>query len=279
MDRRGFFKAIGAAIGIVASEKAAEAMEIPPMLTIPGREENNPQWIGQKGKKFAMVMDLRKCIGCQACTSACVIENDVPTDQYRTYVPEYEVGTFPNVRKVFLPQLCNHCENPPCVPVCPTGATYKRQDGIVVVDNTICWGCGYCVNACPYDKRFMNDRYHVADKCTFCAHRVDNGMLPACVESCVGGARIFGDLNDPNSEVSRLIRTYPVNVLRPEQGTIPNVFYINLYGELQDTPPTNFESLDDLAREYYKIKSEESEWMILKPLQDIVNVEDYKHDA
>lgn len=154
-----------------------------------------------------MLIDLRQCIGCQACTVSCHIENAAPLGSFRTTVSQYavehqetgEVATF------MLPRLCNHCENPPCVPVCPVEATFQRQDGIVVVDSDRCVGCAYCVNACPYDARFINERTQTADKCTFCTHRLEAGLLPACVESCVGGARIIGDMRDPVSQISRLI--------------------------------------------------------------------------
>ncbi|PAF42667.1 sulfate reduction electron transfer complex DsrMKJOP subunit DsrO [Helicobacter sp. 11S03491-1] len=220
-------------------------------LKNPGRDKQDPRYIGQKGKRFGMVIDLRKCVGCQACTASCKCENNVPTGQYRTYVSEYEIGVFPNVRKAFLPQLCNHCENPSCVSVCPTGATFKREDGIVVVDDTVCWGCGYCINACPYDKRFFNKLTKVADKCTFCAHRVDKGLLPACVETCVGGARVFGDLNNPNSEISKLLNMFPTNVMKKDQGTNPRVFYIGLNDEISDIPVSEA-ILDDLAKKIDK---------------------------
>lgn len=242
--RRNFFKAT--ALGFLAAGAGAnKAMAF--SLQNPGRDKQDPRYIGQKGKRFGMVIDLRKCVGCQACTASCKCENDVPAGQYRTYVPEYEIGAFPDVRKIFLPQLCNHCENPACVSVCPTGATFKREDGIVVVDDSICWGCGYCINACPYDKRFFNEKSKVADKCTFCAHRVDNGLLPACVETCVGGARVFGDLNDPNSEISKLLNNFPTSVMKQYQGTKPRVFYIGLNNEVSDVPESS-SVLDDLMK-------------------------------
>ncbi|MBK5206545.1 MAG: 4Fe-4S binding protein, partial [Polaromonas sp.] len=117
---------------------------------------------------------------------------------------------------------------PPCIPVCPVGATFQRKDGIVVVDGDRCVGCAYCVQACPYDARFINHDTGKADKCTFCAHRVDAGLLPACVETCVGGARIFGDLNDPKSQVRQLVDQNKIKVLKPEMGTQPHVFYLAL---------------------------------------------------
>ncbi len=216
-------------------------------MQIPGRDANDPKHIGQKGKHFVMVLDLRKCIGCQACTSVCKVENEVPEDQFRTFVTETEIGEFPDVRKGFLPQLCNHCDEPACVPVCPTGATFKREDGIVVVDNEVCWGCGYCISACPYDKRYFNERTQTADKCNFCAQRVDKGLLPACVETCIGGARVFGDINDKNSDVYKLIHTFPTSVLKEDQGTRPQVFYISLDSKLEELSAST-QSLDDIVK-------------------------------
>ena len=176
---------------------------------------------------YAMVIDTRRCVGCHACSVACKTENDVPLGATRSWVEYVEKGSFPNVTRHFLPRLCNHCSEPQCVKVCPTGATYKRKsDGIVVVDADVCIGCKYCIQACPYDARFINPRTGTADKCDFCLHRVKEGIAPACVNTCQGRARIFGDMNDPESEVARLIETEAVSVLRPEMGTKPNVYYI-----------------------------------------------------
>jgi len=154
--------------------------------------------------------------------------NAVPENSFRTVVSTYEVKEENRCGTYMLPRLCNHCANPPCIPVCPVGATFQRKDGVVVVDGDRCVGCAYCVQACPYDARFINHETGKADKCTFCAHRVDEGLLPACVETCVGGARIFGDLNDPESMVHQLLTENKVKVLKPEQGTQPHVFYLGL---------------------------------------------------
>ena len=178
-------------------------------------------------KQYGMVIDVRRCYGCNACSVACKAEFDVPLGETRSWVEEIEKGTYPFVSRSFLPRLCNQCSVPSCVSVCPTGATWRRaEDGIVVIDPNICIGCKYCLQACPYDQRFTNEDTGSADKCDFCIHRVSQGLDPACVEACPARARIFGDLNDPESEVSRLVAENPVTVLRPEQGTQPNVYYI-----------------------------------------------------
>jgi len=220
--RRNFLEALGAltvgAVSMAGSSPAhAAAPEIKPST-----------------HRWAMVVDLAKCIGCQACTVSCIHENAAPEDSFRTIVSTYEVEEAGATAMVMLPRLCNHCANAPCIPVCPVGATWQREDGIVVVDSNKCVGCAYCVQACPYDARFINADTQKADKCTFCAHRVEAGLLPACVESCVGGARIFGDLSDPTSTVSRLVATGETKVLRPEFGTAPHVFYLGLDPRLAD---------------------------------------------
>lgn len=203
------------------------------------KNNDQPDRKGMKGKRYAMVVDLRKCVGCQACTVGCSIENQAPIGQFRTTVKQYEVtlddgstGT-KQVKSFMLPRLCNHCDNPPCVKVCPVQATYQREDGIVMVDNKRCVACAYCVQACPYDARFINEETLTADKCTFCAHRLEQGLLPACVETCVGGARIIGDLNNPSSEINRLLVEHKdeIKVLKPEENTKPHVFYIGLNTE------------------------------------------------
>ena len=190
--------------------------------------------IASTGKhQWAMLIDVRKCIGCQACTVSCIQENAVPEGSFRTVVSTYSVKLTDSAQPAgtyVLPRLCNHCDNPPCIPVCPVSATYKREDGIVAVDGDRCVGCAYCVQACPYDARFINHETNKADKCTFCAHRVEAGLLPACVETCVGGARIFGDLNDANGVLRKQLDANKdkLKVLKPEQGTKPQVYYIGL---------------------------------------------------
>lgn len=232
-SRRNFCLGAGAAtIG------AATVAAMPAAAAAPGAASLRRD--GDPAHRWAMVVDARKCVGCQACTVACIMENDVPENSFRTIVSTYEVTEQGKAGSYMLPRLCNHCEDPPCIPVCPTGATFQRRDGIVVVDNTVCVGCAYCVQACPYDARFINHETQTADKCTFCVHRVEAGLLPACVETCVGGARIFGDLNDPDSAVATLVREGNPKVLKPEQGTQPRVFYLGLdprfQGKVDGTP-------------------------------------------
>lgn len=225
-NRRGFLGAIGqvtiGAAACAAGAVGAAQAAVGDAATASGTSSDHvPHW--------GMVVDLRKCIGCQACTVACIMENDVPDDAFRTHVSVYEVikdGGDPAM--VMLPRLCNHCENPPCIPVCPVEATFKAENGEVLVNAERCVGCAYCVQACPYDARFINHETQTADKCTFCYHRTQAGLLPACVETCVGGARNFGDLNDPDSAVSEMLAKNEISVLRPEMMTNPNVFYIGL---------------------------------------------------
>jgi tetrathionate reductase subunit B len=177
--------------------------------------------------KWAMVIDYKKCVGCEACVAACIAENrrgpalneiemvgegsksaeDLEYFKLRTQVHHVVYGTYPDVREFFMHRICLHCDNPPCAAVCPTGATYQRPDGIVLVDEEKCIGCRYCEYACPYNARFWDDTFNKMDKCTFCEHLLEVGQEPACVNTCPAHARIFGDLEDPDSEVSQLVRS------------------------------------------------------------------------
>lgn len=185
-------------------------------------------------KKYGFVIDVRRCIGCNACTVACKEQWKVPVGHSRNWVLDMGIqGSFPDLTQTFITGQCMHCDNPPCVEACPSGATFKREDGLVVIDDDTCIGCGYCIPACPYDARFYNEEKGVADKCNGCFDRVEEGELPACVATCVGGARMFGDLNDPDSQVSRMIRdNKTVRLVTDETDPGPNVYYIGLPEEL-----------------------------------------------
>ncbi len=176
--------------------------------------------------KYAFVIDQRKCIGCHACTVACKAEHDVPIGVYRTWVKYIEKGEFPNSRRYFLVNRCNHCDNAPCVAICPTKALFKRKDGIVDFDSSRCIGCKSCMQACPYDALYIDPDNHTAAKCNYCAHRTEVGLEPACVVVCPEQAIIAGDMHNPNTEIARIIAREPVRTRKPEQGTGPNVYYL-----------------------------------------------------
>lgn len=176
--------------------------------------------------KYAFVIDQRKCIGCHACTVACKAEHDVPIGVYRTWVKYVERGEFPDSRRYFLVNRCNHCDDAPCVKICPTKALYKREDGIVDFDSSRCIGCKSCLQACPYDALYIDPHSHTAAKCNYCAHRTELGLEPACVVVCPEHAIIAGDMHDPTTEIARIIAREPVRVRKPEQGTKPNVYYL-----------------------------------------------------
>ncbi len=211
-------------------------------------------------RKWAMVIDLRKCTGCNGCNIACVTENKLPPGiTYRPVLTETR-GTYPNVTRRFIPRPCMQCERPPCVDVCPVKATWKREDGIVIIDYDKCIGCRYCIVACPYASRAFDSGFFYSDygggerqpyeklpspeyfenrvrventspignvrKCHFCIHRIEQGELPACTVSCFGHATYFGDMNDPQSLVSELISQPNVMLLKEELGTKPQVFYL-----------------------------------------------------
>jgi len=250
VNRRQFLTSVGtAAVGAAALAT--------PGVNLDAAQSKVPRW--------GMIMDLRRCIGCRACTVACKAENDVSLGRFRAVIQEKTTGTFPNTKKAFLPLMCNHCEGdekdgvPPCVKVCPTypgklfkyktadgktisyksGGTYKRPDGLILVDVKQCVSSGRCIEACPYGVRSFNPFVKaganptkpVVDKCDMCVHRLDNGVEPSCVNTCQGRARIFGDLNDPSSEVSKLVKEHNLDnkdhVLLPEKGTRPRVYYID----------------------------------------------------
>jgi Fe-S-cluster-containing dehydrogenase component len=188
----------------------------------PGRLMAEP---GQPPPRWVKLLDQNRCIGCHACTTACKSENEVPVGVTRTYVKSVDVGVFPQARRVFQVTRCNQCADAPCVAACPTEAMYRREDGIVDFDKSICIGCKACMAACPYDAIFINPEDHSAEKCNMCAHRIDMGLEPACVTVCPTEAILVGDLNDPAAPVSRAIERGAVQVRRPEKETRPGVYY------------------------------------------------------
>ena len=210
---------------------------------------------GEAEHEFAYVINVNNCIGCGNCVRACKRENAVPTGVFRTWVERYVLtgdGVYVDspdgalqgfeavneeiaaraTKSFTVPKMCNHCENPPCVQVCPVGATFRTEEGFVLVDPEHCIGCAYCVQACPYGARYINPETHKADKCTWCYHRVKRGRLPACVTVCPTKTRLFGDLKDPDSEVSRVFRDESWMVLKPAMHTEPVCFYVGLPREV-----------------------------------------------
>lgn len=278
LSRRGFLGgaaagAVGAAAVTAAATRPAfaEAKTIAPRtdLNLPTDKESILVRMQQdlqrslkkplEQRRWAMAIDLRKCIGCSACTVACVAENHLPPGVVYRPVTEEEVGTYPNVALKFLPRPCMQCDEPPCVDVCPVAATYQRPDGVVEVNYHKCIGCRYCIAACPYGARTFDwgenwtdgtpamQKYETAPapeygqswprkgtaspignvrKCTFCLHRLNAGMLPSCTTTCVGAATYFGDAGDPESLVSERIGSENAQLLKPELGTKPRVYYL-----------------------------------------------------
>ena len=239
-----------AAVANTESSKTAAAGDKP---KIPDYDWHAHQW--------SYGIDVSRCIGCLRCVEACKNENKVQKDahHFRTWVERYvylegedtahidsqadpvniaasgseEVYRFANRYKdakvdkaFFVPKMCNHCTHPACVQVCPVGATYKTDDGAVLIDHTMCIGCQYCVQACPYGARFFDDRMQATNKCTWCYHRITKGLLPACVEVCPVSARVFGDRKDPASPISKFMHDNRTYVLKPESGNAPNCYYV-----------------------------------------------------
>jgi len=184
------------------------------------------QFQAAKGQQRAMIIDLNRCTGCQSCVIACKLQNHTEQNRFNTRIMEKETGRFPASRVTFTPSQCHHCENPPCVPVCPEQATFKLANGIVVTDWNRCIADGACIDACPYGARFPDPRFgNRVDKCDFCIDRLQKGLVPACVEACAPGARIWGDLNHPSGEFADYLKTGALSPLKPELGLKTRVLY------------------------------------------------------
>jgi len=181
---------------------------------------------------YGFVIDLRKCIGCHACTIACKAEHDIPVGVNRCWVKTVEHGQFPETRRLFLPVLCNQCTDAPCMNICPTSALFRRRDGIVDLNGEACIGCRACMAACPYDQLFIDPNTRTAEKCNFCANRVENHLPPACVSVCPTECRIFGDLDDPATQVAQIVAQQDFTVRRPEKGTGPKIFYLQAHEDV-----------------------------------------------
>jgi tetrathionate reductase subunit B len=245
ISRRNFLK-----FGLAASTGLGLSAAVSPSKRLFAAEDRNLRWV--------FLVDTYKCVGCGLCVRACKLENEVPYEAHatRTWVERYVLkkdGSFLGdspmgardgftknnpegisvpeseiAKAFFVPKLCNQCEKPPCVQVCPVGATYRAPDGVVLVDRTWCIGCGYCIMACPYGARFFHPVYHTAEKCTFCYHRIHKGMAPACVMACPFGARRIGNIKNPDDPVTKIIKVERVNVLRPQLGSDPQAYYLGM---------------------------------------------------
>ena len=176
--------------------------------------------------KYGFVIDNRKCIGCHACTVACKAEHDVPVGVNRTWVKYIEKGSFPDTRRHFSVMRCNHCDDAPCIEICPVSSLFRREDGIVDFDSRRCIGCKACMQACPYDALYIDPQTHTASKCNYCAHRIDIGLEPACVNVCPEGAIVSGDMDNPQTKISGLLAKEQVSARKVEKGTHPKLFYI-----------------------------------------------------
>ena len=260
MNRRDFCKKGLLLAGGLAIPLTALELFNPARLLAEKSTPGDSRWI--------FLVDTHKCVGCGFCVKACKLENEVPYDANvtRTWVERYVVTKDGNThidsprgardgflsaqidnnhagmktipeeaisKAFFVPKLCNQCDNPPCVQVCPVGATYQTADGVSLVDRKWCIGCGYCIMGCPYGVRFFHPVHHVADKCNFCYHRITQGLKSACVDACPFGARQIGNLRDPNDLVTQVVMTQRVNVLKEEYGTKPQVFYLGLSREVK----------------------------------------------
>lgn len=261
ITRRKFLKSTALGVTGMALPLAAFVFVDPrKLMALEAADASKVRWV--------FLVDTYKCVGCGFCVKACKEENEIPYDANvtRTWVERYVLtkkgevladtpkgardgfttaridlglGKYREVKQeniekaFFVPKLCNQCENPPCVQVCPVGATYATTDGVVHIDRKWCIGCGYCIMGCPYGVRFFHPVHRTAEKCNFCYHRITKGLKPACVDACPFGARRIGNIKDPGDPVTRIIMTERVGILKEEYGTKPQVFYIGLSREVK----------------------------------------------
>jgi Fe-S-cluster-containing dehydrogenase component len=213
LNRRAFLRSILGAGAAVATSGVVLGMERIVVAASGGFDK--------AAAEYALVIDTTKCVGCGACRKACTLRNELPEDISYVHILSDDSGT----ARRFLPVQCQHCADPPCQHVCPTRATYRRDDGVVMINEKLCVGCKYCEVACPYQARTFDEERGVADKCWLCLDRVLEGRMPACVDACVLGARYFGHQDDPESEVAQLIASGKAQPLHPEFGTRPSILH------------------------------------------------------
>jgi Fe-S-cluster-containing dehydrogenase component len=247
-SRREFLRRAAAASG------GALSFGVAAVILPEGVEATTPPGYDWTRHRYVFLVDTLKCIGCGACVRGCRVENDVPDHFYRTWIERYRIpeegeaevdspsggeqgfraAGGEHIRKsFFVPKLCNHCEQTPCTQVCPVGASYRTLDGVVLVDDKRCIGCGYCVQACPYGSRFIDPRSHTAAKCTWCYHRITKGLKPACVTVCPVHARHLGDMQDPDDPIHEILATQRVQLLQPQLLTKPQCYYLGLDVEVR----------------------------------------------
>ncbi|ABC82856.1 4Fe-4S dicluster domain-containing protein [Anaeromyxobacter dehalogenans] len=255
LGRRAFLEDVlllsgGAVVFLAGATAAAPAAAAEGAASAPPAAEGYQPW----EHRWAYLVDPERCIGCGSCVRACSAENHVPDGFFRTWVERYVTGmdgtsvdspnggkdgfpalqvAFVATKSFFVPKMCNHCRETPCIQVCPVGASYRTPDGVVLVDGERCIGCAYCVQACPFGSRFLSPETHTAEKCTWCYHRITRGLRPACVEVCPTGARAFGDLRREGDPVRHAIEHDRVAVLQPHLRTEPQCFYLHLDGEVR----------------------------------------------
>ncbi len=250
MDRRRFMAQGLKGLGLIGASAGAAAVLGPVAAraaSAPKSKETQYDWTEHY---YSFIVDTYKCIGCGMCVRACKRENGVPDHFFRTWVERYIIAPdgeakidsptgglngfrreevlISSSKAFFVPKLCNHCRNTPCVQVCPVGASYHTVDGLVLVDAGHCIGCGYCVQACPYGSRFINPGTHTADKCTWCYHRLTKGLKTACVQACPAGARMIGDIKNLEDPVRKILATRRIQVLKPELLTEPHTYYLGM---------------------------------------------------